>query len=329
MVANTITRQPLLPNLDDDVTVTASPFFHIGGINILQATLHAGATLVIMPRFDLRTFLQILQDYRATRVNFPPPIALALSRHPMLAEFDLSPLRLILWGTAPMAEAVARVCRERLGVRVKQCFGLTEGSGLTHVVPSEAEDRPGSAGVPLPGTEYMIVDVATGTALPPGRSGEICLRGPLVMKGYLNQPEATTRTIDPEGWLHTGDLGCADEDGWLYVVDRLKELIKYKGYQVVPAELEALLLSHPAVADAAVIPSPDEEAGEVPKAFVVLKGEATAEDLMAFVASRVAPYKKVRRVEFIDQIPKSLSGKILRRLLVEYERERAAVLVLT
>jgi acyl-CoA synthetase (AMP-forming)/AMP-acid ligase II len=224
-----------------------------------------------------------------------------------------------------MDESVARAFRDRFGASVKNVYGLTEACGATHIVPL-AEDRPGSAGPPLPGVEHKIVDIATGNALPPGQSGEICVRGPLVMKGYLNQSEATALTIDAEGWLHTGDLGCADPDGWLNVVDRLKELIKYKGFQVAPAELEGLLLSHPAVADAAVIPSPDMEAGEVPKAFVVLKDDTTTEALIAFIAARVAPYKKVRRIEFIDQIPKSASGKILRRVLVE--RERAAVPVL-
>ena len=169
----------------------------------------------------------------------------------------------------------------------------------------------------------MVVDVATGAELGPGEQGELWIRGPQVMKGYPNRPEETARTITPDGWLRTGDIGYADADGDFYIVDRLKELIKYKAYQVAPAELEELLLSHPAVADVAVIPSPDDAAGEVPKAFVVLQGEATAEDLMAFVAERVAPYKKVRRLEFIDQIPKSPSGKILRRVLVE--RERAAI----
>jgi len=170
------------------------------------------------------------------------------------------------------------------------------------------------------------MEVASGAELGPGQRGEIWARGPQVMKGYLNHPEATAATIDREGWLHTGDIGYADEDGWFTIVDRLKELIKYKAYQVAPAELEAVLLAHPAVADAAVIPSPDDEAGEVPKAFVVLKSQVTAEDLMAFVAARVAPYKKVRRVEFVEQVPKSPSGKILRRVLVE--RERAALLSL-
>ena len=147
------------------------------------------------------------------------------------------------------------------------------------------------------------------------------------MKGYLNQSEATAEAIDAEGWLRTGDIGCADADGWLTVVDRLKELIKYKGFQVAPAELEALLLAHPAIADVAVIPSWDEEAGEVPKAFVVLQAEATPEELMAFVAERVAPYKKVRRIEFVEAIPKSAAGKILRRILVEQERSAVPVLV--
>jgi acyl-CoA synthetase (AMP-forming)/AMP-acid ligase II len=210
---------------------------------------------------------------------------------------------------------------------VKQIYGLTEGSGGTHAVPIADEDRPESAGPPLPGTEYKIADL-TGVALPPGQRGEVCLRGPLVMKGYLNRPEATAQTIDAEGWLHTGDLGVADEDGWLTVVDRLKELIKYKAYQVAPAELEAVLLAHPAVADVAVIPSPDEAAGEVPKAFVVLSEEATADELMAFVATRVAPYKKIRRLEFVDTIPKSAAGKILRRVLVERERKATSIPVL-
>jgi len=148
------------------------------------------------------------------------------------------------------------------------------------------------------------------------------VRGPQVMKGYLNNSEATARTIDSDNWLHTGDIGYADEDGHFFIVDRVKELIKYKGFQVAPAELEAILLTHPAVADAAVIPCPDNEAGEVPKAFVVLKGEVSTEDLMDFVAGRVAPHKRVREVEFIEQIPKSLSGKILRRVLIEKERAK-------
>jgi acyl-CoA synthetase (AMP-forming)/AMP-acid ligase II len=195
------------------------------------------------------------------------------------------------------------------------------------VVPSEGEDREGSAGPPFPNTECKIVDLASGAALGPGKTGEICMRGPVLMSGYLNRPDATAQAIDAEGWLHTGDLGAVDHDGWLTVVDRVKELIKYKGYQVAPAELEAVLLGHPCVADVAVVPSPDDGAGEVPKAFVVLNRRATAVELMEYVAARVAPYKKVRRLEFVEQIPKSPSGKILRRLLVERERTEARSLV--
>jgi len=227
-----------------------------------------------------------------------------------------------------MGDAVARACRERPGCRVKQCYGLTEASGMTHVVPMDAEDRPRSAGLPLAGTEYTIADIASDAALAPGQPGEICLRGPLVMKGYLNRPEETAQAIGAEGWLHTGDVGIADADGWLTVVDRLKELIKYKAFQVAPAELEAILLSHPSVADAAIIPSPDAEAGEVPKAFVVLRADATPQELMVFVAERVTPYKKVRRIEFVEAIPKSAAGKILRRVLVERERASTAEPVL-
>jgi acyl-CoA synthetase (AMP-forming)/AMP-acid ligase II len=308
---------------EDEVFVATFPLFHVGGIMFLDTFLSRGNTLALMPRFEFATFLRLLQDYRATRTLAAPPVVLELSRHPLVDDFDLTHLRTIHWGAAPLSETVARACQARLGCRVKQVYGLTEASGQTHMVPIDADDKPGSAGPPVPGTHCKIVDPVTGAELGPGQTGEICVRGPQVMMGYLNNPEATARTIDAEGWLHTGDIGCADADGWIFVVDRVKELIKYKAYQVAPAELEAVLLAHPAVADAAVIPSPDEDAGEVPKAFVVLRGVASPEELMAFVAARVAPYKKVRRVEFVEQIPKSASGKILRRILVE--RERAAV----
>jgi acyl-CoA synthetase (AMP-forming)/AMP-acid ligase II len=205
---------------------------------------------------------------------------------------------------------------------------MTETSGLVSTTPADdpAKAKPGSVGPLVPNTEGRIVDPATGEDLVAGEEGELRVRGPQVMKGYLDRPDATAATIDADGWLRTGDLCRADEDGYLYVVDRLKELIKYKAYQVAPAELEAVLLSHPKVADAAVVGSPDEEAGELPKAFVVAKGEPTAEEIVSFVAERVAPHKKIRRVEFVEEIPKSPSGKILRRVLIERERQQAAAL---
>ncbi len=309
-----------------DVVFSVAPFFHIAGFWGMSLTLATGATLVFSPRFELATFLRAIQKHRVTRASVLPPILLALANEPTVDEYDLSSLWLIGTGAAPVSADLMRRCAARLGCRVQQGYGMTEASPATHA-PFTAGPwaKLGSIGPCVPNTECMVVDVATGAELDANEQGELWVRGPQVMRGYLNRPEETARTITPDGWLRTGDIGYADADGDFYIVDRLKELIKYKAYQVAPAELEAVLLSHPAVADVAVIPSPDEEAGEVPKAFVVLRGEATAEDLMAFVAERVAPYKKVRRLEFVAEIPKSPSGKILRRVLVE--RERAELLL--
>jgi acyl-CoA synthetase (AMP-forming)/AMP-acid ligase II len=310
---------------ESEIVLGVLPFFHIYGlIVIMNAAVSTGATVVTMPRFDLAECLRLIQEYRITRAYLVPPIVLALAKHPLVDEYDVSSLEVVLSGAAPLGADLADACEERLGCRVVQGYGLTETSPVTHVVPDGAENRPGSVGPALPNTECRVIDIETGADLGPGETGELWIRGPQVMKGYLNNPEATAATIDSDGWLHTGDIAQADEDGWFAIVDRLKELIKYKGYQVPPAELEALLVAHPAVADAAVVPSPDEEAGEVPKAYVVLKDEATPEEIMAFVADRVAPHKKVRRLEVVDEIPKSPSGKILRRVLVERERGVAA-----
>jgi acyl-CoA synthetase (AMP-forming)/AMP-acid ligase II len=220
-------------------------------------------------------------------------------------------------GAAPLSEHVAETAAARLGCSIAQGYGMTEASPATHGT------RPGKTagiGPPVQNTESKIVDLATGAELGSDEEGEICVRGPQVMKGYLNNPEATAAMIDAEGWLHTGDIGYANADGCFFVVDRVKELIKYKGLQIAPAELEAVLLAHPCVADAAVVPMADEEAGQVPKAFVVLRSKSTADDIMTYVADRVARYKRVRLVEMIDQIPRSPSGKILRRVLVDRDR---------
>jgi 4-coumarate--CoA ligase len=169
--------------------------------------------------------------------------------------------------------------------------------------------------------EAKVVDLVTGAELGANENGELCFRGPNIMKGYLNNPDANASTLK-DGWLHTGDVGYVDEDGHFYVVDRFKEFIKHKGYQVAPAELEGLLIGHPAIADAAVIPVADEEAGENPKAFIVKRGEISAQEVMDYIAEKVAPYKKIREVEFVQEIPKSAAGKILRRVLIEREREK-------
>jgi acyl-CoA synthetase (AMP-forming)/AMP-acid ligase II len=307
---------------DDEVVIAVLPFFHIYGmVVVMGAMLRCGVTLVSMPRFDLADFLAALADHHVTRAYLVPPIILSLAKHPLVDDFDLSSLKYICSGAAPLGAEVAQACADRLGCAVVQGYGLTETSPVTHMRPVRyADERLESVGPSVPNTDVCIVDLETGEPLGPDQEGEVWLRGPQVMKGYLNRPDATARMIDEDGWLHSGDIGFVDEDGFLRVVDRAKELIKYKGYQVAPAELEDVLLSHPSVADAAVIPSPDAEAGEVPKAFVVRSGEVEAEDVMLYVSERVAPYKKVRRIEFVDEIPKSPSGKILRRLLVQRER---------
>ncbi len=207
------------------------------------------------------------------------------------------------------------MCERRLNLRVCQGYGMTELSPVSHATPDGMEAPRGCVGVALPNTESRLVDPETGQDSAEGARGELWVRGPQVMKGYLNNPEATAVTLDSDGWLHTGDVALVDEDGFFWIVDRVKELIKYKGYQVAPAELEAILLGHPKVADAAVIGIPDEEGGEIPKAFVVVvPGEdLSADEVMAYVAGQVAPHKKVRAVAFIDAVPKSASGKILRK----------------
>lgn len=326
LVANLVQYDGVQPISSDEVLIGVLPFFHIYGMQvILNSSIRHGQTVVSMPRFDMESFLRLIQDYKVTHGYLVPPIVLGLAKHPAVADYDLSSLTMINSGAAPLGKDVADTCAQRVRCLVKQGYGLTETSPVTHTsINDPARVRAGSSGQLIPNTECRIVDTATGRDLGPNERGELWIRGPQVMKGYLNNPQATAITVDSEGWLHTGDIGYADEDGYFFIVDRVKELIKYKGMQVAPAELEAVLLTHPAVADCAVIPVEDEEAGELPKAYVTLKGEATAEELIRFVASHVAPHKKIRMVEFIDQIPKTPSGKILRRVLIDRERARSA-----
>jgi len=310
----------------DDNLIAILPFFHIYGMLVLMSLgLYKGTKLVSMPRFDLEQFLQLMQDHKISRAYLVPPIVLAMAKHPLVDQYDLSNLKVILSGAAPLSAELSKACKERLGVIVKQGYGMTEMSPVTHIDSDDPADiKLGAIGHCVPNTECKIVSVEDGSELGKNQDGELWIRGPQEMKGYLNNPEATAASIDNEGWYHTGDVGYVDDEGYFHIVDRVKELIKYKGMQVAPAELEAVLLSHPAIADAAVIPRPDEEAGEIPKAFVVLRSEITPDEIMGYVAERVAPHKKVRLVEVVDQIPKSASGKILRRVLITQEREKLA-----
>ncbi len=325
LVANMLQIVHGLSLRDDDTLIGVLPFYHIYGLEvILLSTVYKGGTLVSMPRFDLEQFLQLMQRYEVTICPVVPPIVLALAKHPLVDQYRFPRLRFVGSGAAPLGEDVEQTCAARLGCPVIQGYGMTETSAVSHLTPLD-HPKHGSVGVVVPSGECRIADLTTGADLGVGERGEVWLRGPQIMQGYLNRKAATDAMLDADGWLHTGDVGVVDEDGYLFIVDRVKELIKYKGLQVAPAELEAVLLSNPAIADAAVIPVPDEEAGEVPKAFVVLKEPLADADILAYVAERVAPHKKIRYLEMVETIPKSASGKILRRMLIEQERERASV----
>ncbi|MBD0707245.1 MULTISPECIES: AMP-binding protein [unclassified Streptomyces] len=326
IATNLAQLEPVIPMGPGDRILAILPFFHIYGLTaLMNAPLRRGATVVVLPRFELGTFLGAIQEHRIKGLYVAPPIVLALAKHPSVADYDLSSLEYVVSAAAPLDAALAAACSARLGLPpVLQAYGMTELSPGTHAVPRDAQDPPpGTVGRLLPSTEMRILrldDPARDAE--PGAEGEIAIRGPQVMKGYLGRPEATAAMIDADGWLHTGDVGRVDADGWLFVVDRVKELIKYKGFQVAPAELEALLLTHEGVADAAVIGVVDADGTEIPKAFVVRQDSApglTAEDLMAYVAARVSPYKKIRAVAFVDGVPRAASGKILRRELRDRE----------
>jgi acyl-CoA synthetase (AMP-forming)/AMP-acid ligase II len=303
--------------------IAVLPFFHIYGIMaFLTYGLMRGAKLITMPRFDLEQYIQLARKYEVPLLHVVPPILLALAKYP--GELQLPHLKAALAGAAPLSAELAEEFARRTGATVYQVYGMTEVSGATHLgSPLPGRNKPGSIGCLIGNAEARVVSTETGIDVAAGERGEIWVRGPFVMKGYFENPEATALTIDGDGWLHTGDVGHIDGDGDFWIVDRVKELIKYKGLQVAPAELEAVLLQHPAVADCAVYPKSDAEAGEIPKAAVVLKrgASATADELLQFVQTRVSPHKRVRALRFVDAIPKSPSGKILRRVLIAQESE--------
>ena len=316
------------PRLEEnDIVLAVLPFFHIYGmVVVMKLALAHGATVVTMPRFDMADFLALIQRYRITTLPMVPPMVLGLAKSPLVDQYDLSSLRTLFCGAAPLGAELSIEAGNRVGCPVVQGYGMTEASPVTHLSPKNAKNaKPGSIGKVIPMTEVRIVDVDTGADQGPNAEGELWIRGPQIMRGYLNQAKATADSIDEAGWYRTGDIGYADEEGFFYIVDRVKELIKYKGLQVSPAELEALLLTHPDIMDVAVIPIPDEEAGELPKAYVVtrtgdLDNEPLAAQIMAFMAELVSPHKRIRVIEFCSEIPKSASGKILRRVLVEQTR---------
>ena len=320
LVANIEQAWNSMPLDDEDTLLGLMPFFHIYGQTVvLNLGLAKGSTIVTMPRFDLDGLLDIIEEYGVTWLHIAPPIVLALATAPQVEGRDFSKVELVISGAAPLDAELSGRAEARIGVPIRQGYGMTELSPVSHKSRlARVEDTPpGSVGALIPNTEARLVDPETGEDVAEGEEGELWVRGPQVMTGYLNNPEATRETLVQDGWLRTGDIARIDPQGFTYIVDRLKELIKYKGHQVPPAELEAVLVSHPKVKDAGVVGVPMEDGGEAPKAFVVSDDGVDPEELMAYVAERVAPYKRIREVEFVDEIPKSASGKILRRVLRE------------
>ncbi|KAG2407614.1 hypothetical protein LR48_Vigan627s006400 [Vigna angularis] len=306
----------------DDVLLCVLPMFHIYALNsILLSGIRSGAAVLIVQKFEMTTLLELIQKYRVTVASFVPPIVLALVKSGEAHRYDLSSVRAVVTGAAPLGKELQEAVESRLPhATFGQGYGMTEAGPLAISMAFAKEPskiKPGACGTVVRNAEMKIVDTETGVSLPRNETGEICIRGTKVMKGYLNDPEATERTIDKDGWLHTGDIGYIDDDDELFIVDRLKELIKYKGFQVPPAELEALLIAHPDISEAAVVPMKDEAAGEIPVAFVVRsKGsEITEDEIKKYISQQVVFYKRIGRVFFTDSIPKAASGKILRKVL--------------
>ncbi len=321
LVANLAQSSPMMDYGENEVALAALPFFHIYGMQVLMNGLLAeGITVVTMARFDMEQSLSLIQEHSVTQFFAVPPIVLGLAKHPAVDQFDVSSLRKVFCGAAPLGGELGEEAAARIGCPIVQGYGMTELSPISHATVGD-NYKTGSSGYTAPNTEVRIID-DEGNDLGPDEPGEMLIRGPQVMKGYLSNADATAETLDADGWLHTGDVARIDAQDHMFIVDRVKELIKYKGFQVAPAELEALIVQHPAVADVAVIGIPEIEAGELPKAFVVLKPDtsASAEEIQAFVKAEVASYKQIRLVEFVSEIPKSASGKILRRFL----RDRAS-----
>ncbi|KAJ8650538.1 hypothetical protein MRB53_003561 [Persea americana] len=312
------------PNLylkSDDIVLCVLPLFHVYSLNsVLLCSLRAGAGVLLMQKFEIGSLLELIQRHRVSVTPVVPPLVLALAKNPMVASFDLSSIRIVLSGAAPLGKELEDALRSRLPqAAFGQGYGMTEAGPVLSMCLGFAKQpfptKSGSCGTVVRNAELKVIDPETGLSLTYNQPGEICIRGPQIMKGYLNDAEATASTIDVDGWLHTGDIGYVDDDNEIFIVDRVKELIKFKGFQVPPAELEALLISHPFIADAAVVPQKDEVNGEVPVAFVVRsKGfEITEESVKEFIAKQVVFYKRLHKVCFVHAIPKSASGKILRK----------------
>ncbi|TDA32284.1 MAG: long-chain fatty acid--CoA ligase [Hadesarchaea archaeon] len=302
------------------------PLFHVYGMTVIMNTSIAGGMpIILFPRADLERILKAIRRYKPETFPSITTLAVALMEHPKAKECDFTSIRVTGFGAMSTPPHLKEKWSKLTGGFSIEGYGLSEASPVTHMMPAHLKDL-SSFGIPLPDTDAKVVDLETGEDLPPGKEGELCVRGPQVMKGYWNRPEETAEALK-DGWLHTGDVVKMGENGLFYFVEREKDLIKYKGYLISPAEIENVIYEHPAVALCAVVGKPDEVAGEIPKAFVVLKeeykGKVTEKEIIDFCSQRLALYKKVREVEFREDLPKSLVGKVLRRVLREEEKAAA------
>ncbi|WP_026369988.1 long-chain-fatty-acid--CoA ligase [Kallotenue papyrolyticum] len=332
LVANTLQVVAWMPDAQPgkETIMAAIPFFHVYGMTVaMNYGIYLGAELVIVPNpRQLDHVMQAIQQQRATIFPGVPAMYIGIVNHPRIKEFDLRSIKACISGSAPLPVEIQQRFEALTGGRLVEGYGLTEAAPVTHCNPIHGERRAGSIGLPLPDIEAMIVDPETGLPVPWGepREGELLVRGPNVMKGYWNRPEETAKTIDAEGWLHTGDIARMDEDGYFYIVDRAKDMINASGFKVLPREVEEVLFEHPKVLEAAVAGVPDPKRGETVKAFIVLKpGEScTPEEIEAFCRERLAPYKVPRLIEFRQELPKTQVGKVLRRVLVDEHLARQA-----
>ncbi|KAH6807293.1 hypothetical protein C2S51_028401 [Perilla frutescens var. frutescens] len=308
------------------VTLCAVPFFHVYGFVLCLREAALGGSVVVPAAAGgagrrLQSIIGAVEEFNVTHLAVAPPLVVEMVKSPAPDKYELRSLEVVMCGGAPVASAVIERFKQRFGnISLLQAYGLTETTaGISRTLGANESEVRGSNGRLVSNCQARVVDPVSGHNLPPLKPGELWIRGPMVMKGYVGDKEATAAMVDSEGWLRTGDICFFDDNGHLFYVDRMKELIKYNAYQVAPAELEDLLLSHPAIVDAAVIPYPDDDVGQVPAAFVVTQPGSTINDslIMDFVAQKVAPYKKIRRVFYTDSIPKNATGKVLRKELIK------------
>ncbi len=310
------------------------PWFHIyGQTTVLHFAIFSASTIIVYPRPDIEAVMKDIERYKADIFHGVPTAYVAIINHPRVKEFNLRSLKACISGAAPLPVAVLEAFEKLTGARLREGYGLTETSPVTHVNPLEGRYKPGSIGLPVPSTMAAIADPEKPELLPPGQIGEIVISGPQVMKGYFKRPEENAIAFfEAYGlrWFRTGDMGYVDEEGYFYVVDRKKDLIKYKGWSVFPREVEEVLYKHECIKEAAVVGKPDPEAGEIPKAFIVLKdeckGKVRAEDIVEYARKHLAPFKVPREVEFRDDLPKTAVGKVLRRALREEELRKAGLI---